>query len=163
DSEIGENGDGLSEGIVTYLWPEDAFDERPNGGLLKIILDYVEKNINAENRIDLESLRYQANSSYYSDNKVFSIDEFNKRVYVPDGIAVKARIISVPKAIDDNDQYGAGVESISTLPISEAFQQTLSELSFQELIKTVQNYANRERVLEDSGVLKAQQPEEQNG
>lgn len=149
DADIGTAG--VVNKVTTYSWPTDSFEERPDGGLVKMILNDEERYYDKLNNTELESVRYMAQSSYYGDSHpVFHVDQEGKRIYVPENVTAEARIIAIPDQIQDDDTYGTGGEPPSEIPISETFLQTLSELGLQELIKMAQNYTNRERVMSDT-------------
>lgn len=157
DTQIGLMNDGVVNNVTTYLWPDDSFEERVDGGLVKIIQDEEERYFDRLNNTDLESVRYIAQSSFYGpSHKVFHVDLEGKRIYAPSDVTMAARIITTPDSINDDDEYGAA--GASELPISDTFSQTLSEIALQELIKMGTNFANRERVLNDT--MQATQPPE---
>lgn len=148
DPDIGTAG--VSGGIKTYLWPTNAFEERGNGGLNKIILNDVEYEITPTAAFSLESLRYMANSAFYgADYEAFSLDYENKRIYTPENVVAKARIVEYPESINDDDTYGDSAP-VANLPLSDTFLQTLSEFAVQELIKMGKTISTRPQAIEDT-------------
>lgn len=142
DTNIGSGGDGVAGGMKTYLWPSDAFGERRDGGVIKLIINEKEHAITAQTRVSVNTLRYMGSSPLYEDSHdSFAIDIENKRIYTLSGATLKARIVEEPGKVDDNDQYVP--DSTSTIPISNTFIQTISQMAFQELIKMGQNFSNR--------------------
>lgn len=145
DSNVGVAG--VVGNLTTYLWPTNAFTPRSDGGLIKIILNEEEKYFDKNNNTSVDSVRFQANNALYgSDHKIFHVDIIGKRIYIPSGITPKARIVTTPVLITDADTYN----SLPYIPISDAFNQTFSELAVQELKKMAVNYTNRERVIQDT-------------
>lgn len=148
DSNIGTSGTVNS--VTTYQWPDTAYAVRPDGGLMKVIMDDEEHYFDQRHNSPLESVRFQADNSLYgNDQPVFHVDISAKRIYIPEGITAEAFIITQPDSITYSDpdyQYDAGSE----LPIDEVYAQTLSELALAEMRKMSINFQNRERVINDT-------------
>lgn len=160
DSGIGTSG--VVNNVTTYQWPSEAFTARSDGGLLKVILNGEEKYYDQTTNTSLESVRSQASNSLYGATQpVVHVDLLSKRIYVPSAVTVEARVITEPHQLTDSDTYGSDAGAPSDIPISDSFAQTLSELATQELIKMTQNYANRQRVINDTASQASPQTEPQ--
>lgn len=147
DTSIGAAG--VAGNVKTYLWPLNAFTQRADGGLIKIILDEEEKYFDRNSNTSIESVRFQANNALYGNShKVFHVDLVGKRIYTPSDVSVKARIVNNPLPITDSNQYDGNPD----LPINDSFNQTFSDLAVQELKKMAVNYTNRERVIADTSL-----------
>lgn len=135
DSGVGEDGiDGVADGVATYDWPENAFPERQMGGVLKIILNGTEYNVNEDDAVALESLRYYASSPFFeSDYEAYAIDLPMKRIYVLEDVDLQTRIVEEPEQVADDDTYGS--DSTSTLPVSESFFSNISQQALGELVR----------------------------
>lgn len=86
--------------VSVYDWPKTAYEERPDGGLVLLQLDgedfYYDPTVNSR----LDTVKEMAQNPFYGDNHpVYHVDLTSKRIYVPEGSNVKARIITEPGRI----------------------------------------------------------------
>lgn len=150
DSDVGTAG--TVNNVTTYKWPDTAYAVRPDGGLMKVILDDEEHYFDPRHNTPIESVRFQASNSLYgNDQPVFHVDVTSKRIYIPDGLEAEALVITQPAAISydtEGDTYT--YDSGSSMPVDEVYAQTLSELALQEMRKMSINFQNRERVISDT-------------
>lgn len=141
DESVGDANDGVVGNVTTYLWPEDAFTAREEGGLIKMILDGEEKYYDAMINTGLESLRFQSNNSLYgSSQKIFHVDVSGRRIYAPKDTTIAVRIIQNPEQITDEDTYGDTVDAPEELPVHEVYRKTISDIAIREL-KSMANSA----------------------
>lgn len=84
--------------LKTYLWPSSAYQERIDGGIVNLKLDGQERLMREQT--PLESVRMQADNAFYGGTqKVFAVDQQQKRIYIPKDVVSSARIIRTPQVI----------------------------------------------------------------
>ncbi len=87
-----------TEGLKTYLWPDDAYQERFDGGIVAFNIDGQERLL--RENTPLESVRMQAQNVFYGgDQRVFALDQQQKRIYIPENVLAKARVIRTPQVV----------------------------------------------------------------
>lgn len=140
DPNIGASG--VVDGMTTYVWPTDAFQERNDGGVVNVILNDYEYSL--EEASPLNSVRMQAASTFYGNGqKVFAYDLPRKRLYAPSGLTVETRIIKIPAEITSVEATRLDTDGVTTidndLPVDKSYTETLSVLALKELLRMGQS------------------------
>ena len=98
------------EALKTYIWPESAYQERIDGGIVNLKLDGQERLMREQT--PLESVRMQAGNVFYGGpQRVFAVDQQQKRIYIPEDVVASARIIRTPQIILEETEGFIEVES----------------------------------------------------
>lgn len=124
--------------LSVYNWPTASFTARPNGGLLKVVVNGIEMDFNPNTNPPLEGLRYQAGSSFYGDSFTnFHVDLMAKRVYAPKSATVGVVFVSTPLEVTDGNTYNL----LATLPINDIYYGAFSDLVVMDVKKSLLNFS----------------------
>jgi len=147
------------EGLKAYLWPEDAYQERFDGGIVAFNIDGQERLL--RENTPLESVRMQAQNVFYGgDQRVFALDQQQKRIYIPENVVAKARVIRAPQVVQLESEgffevtaFPGGTVDVTVTVGSLTGTETFAPITSNTVAAT--NLAAAINLVDDNGTLLA--------
>lgn len=109
--------------IQQYPWPDGAWSQRDDQGLIHVILD--DEPQPWDTMISFDQLSVRAYSHSFGHDRMFFVDRLGRKIYTSDGVTAQARIIKRPGPVTD---------STTTLPIDTSYRDALIEVSIGYLL-----------------------------
>lgn len=91
--------------VAVYAFPEQTFSERPDNGILTLVIGGEE--LPWDENSSLESVIFRANNAIYGTcEPCFNYDDIKKRLYVPCEVSVSMEIVNIPHNIRSATKNG---------------------------------------------------------